>query len=340
MTTTSTLEQERLVARPRWKRASAGVREYFFLDGAIARSSALPPAQRSTVRAYYAGALRRLRTAQELRFQHDAPAAILLYGQANLFLIFAFLASRDSVFDARALDADGALVRFETELKSARIEAPPSFAASSRFLSRRDPLELDRLPGADARRAIDDLENSAAWLARLVDPRSPLELKTKRAVRLVVSGAAALAVLVYGVVWAFSTPNVALRRPATSSSQSYDTTPDGAVDGRVYGQLGFHSANEDSPWLAIDLGRPYKISRVRVYGRAECCFDQSVPLALEASDDGVTYRKVDERTESFSQFDPWVAKPRGLVARFVRLRTMRHSFLVTSEVEVYGRPAR
>jgi hypothetical protein len=339
MTTTSTLQQERLVARPPWKRARAGVREYFFLDGALARTSALAPAHRSTVRDHYDCALRRLRAAQELRFQpHDA-AAILLYGEANLFFIFAFVASRDPAFDARSVDADGALVRFETELAAARIQVPPSFAASSQFLARRDPLELDRLAGAAARRAVEDLETSAAWLARLVDPRTPKEIKTKRAIRLVVSGAAALAALVYGVVWAFSSPNVALRRPVTSSSQSYDTTPDGAVDGRAYGQLGFHSANEDSPWLAIDLGRPYKISRVKVYGRGDCCFDQSVPLALEASDDGVTYRKVDERTESFSQFDPWVARPRGVVARFIRLQTMRHSFLVTSEVEVYGRPA-
>ena len=92
--------------------------------------------------------------------------------------------------------------------------------------------------------------------------------------------------------------------------------------------------------MAIDLGRNVAITRVKVYGRGDCCFDQSIPLAVETSMDGVTYTKIGERTEQFSQFSPWVVKPTSVVARYVRLRTLRNSVLVMSEVEVYGDPVK
>ena len=72
-------------------------------------------------------------------------------------------------------------------------------------------------------------------------------------------------------------------------------------------------------------------------GRGDCCFDQSIPLAIEVSDDGVTYREMARRTSPFSQKEPWVVALPRVAARFVRLRTLRHSVLVVSELEVYGR---
>jgi hypothetical protein len=108
------------------------------------------------------------------------------------------------------------------------------------------------------------------------------------------------------------------------------------VDGNRYGQLGFHSDKQKSPWLLIDLGKPSRISRVVVYGREECCFDQSLPLALEVSTDGRRYHRIAKRVDPFSQSEPWVVVPAGEV-RLVRLKTLRNSYLVLSEVEVFGR---
>jgi hypothetical protein len=164
------------------------------------------------------------------------------------------------------------------------------------------------------------------------------ERGTERAQRIVAVGVIVIAVLAQ--VWACATRplNLALHREVHASSEALSTTATGAVDGIRYGaQLGFHSAEQDEPWLSVDLGRQVAINRVAAYGRSDCCFDQSIPLAFEVSDDGTAYRTVARREEPFSQPDPWILKPRGLTARFVRFRTLRHSFLVLSEVEVYGR---
>jgi hypothetical protein len=79
---------------------------------------------------------------------------------------------------------------------------------------------------------------------------------------------------------------------------------------------------------------------VNVFGRGDGYYDQSIPLSLEASDDGDTYRAVAQRDTPFSADDPWLIKPIDLVARFIRLRTLRRSYLVLGEVEVYGRKAK
>jgi hypothetical protein len=165
-------------------------------------------------------------------------------------------------------------------------------------------------------------------------------VKVQRILRLTVAAALVIAAMSAAAIWVFRPRNIALHAAANSSSQAYDTTPAGAVDGRRFGQLGFHSGSEESPWLAIDLGRRYAISRVKVFGRSDGYFDQSIPLVLEGSDDGVTYAKVSETSDPFSAYDPWVAKPASFVARFVRLRKKTAGVLVTSEVEVNGRPAK
>jgi len=116
----------------------------------------------------------------------------------------------------------------------------------------------------------------------------------------------------------------------------FSTLPEGAVDGSHRGQYGFHSSLEESPWLSIDLRARYAIKTVKVFGRGDGYYDQSIPLALETSDDGTTYRAIATRAEPFSADDPWVIPTDNLVTRFLRLHTLRRSYLVLGEVEVYG----
>jgi F5/8 type C domain len=144
-------------------------------------------------------------------------------------------------------------------------------------------------------------------------------------------------------VWArrYPPPNLALKAVVSASSAGFRTSAQGAADGYRYGQLGFHSREQVSPWLAFDLGGSHVINRVDTYGRGDCCFDMSIPLGLEASDDGVTYRLIATRKTPFSQVKPWIVRPKGLTARYLRLRGLREgrSLLVLSEVEVYGEPS-
>ncbi len=164
-------------------------------------------------------------------------------------------------------------------------------------------------------------------------------MKAARIARVGLASTALAALALFGAVRALSPTNLALRKPVASSSRAYDTTPEAAVDGRKFGRLGFHSSMEDSPWISIDLGRRYQIERIAVFGRDDCCFDQSIPLALQVSDDGATYRDIDERKDWFTAYEPWIVKPREAVARFVRLQTRAHAVLVLSEVEINGHPA-
>ena len=131
--------------------------------------------------------------------------------------------------------------------------------------------------------------------------------------------------------------NLALGRPAVSGSNEFGTTAAGAVDGQRYGQLGFHS-NLEQPWLTIDLVDAAQIDRIDVYGRADCCFDQSLPLRIATSLDGKTFETLATLNTEFSQTEPWklnVSPP--VVARYVRLKTMKRSFLVLAEVEIFGK---
>lgn len=130
-----------------------------------------------------------------------------------------------------------------------------------------------------------------------------------------------------------ASPNIALGRPVTISSQFGDVATDHTllVDGDKT-NLGFHTENGPNQWVTIDLGASKNISKVVVYNRAECCQDRAIPLRLEVSEDGTNFNKVQDRTE---EFDVWTAKGFNVKARYVRLRHLGSNFLHLSEVEVY-----
>jgi hypothetical protein len=145
-----------------------------------------------------------------------------------------------------------------------------------------------------------------------------------------------MALLVWLVLRVTAPKNLARDKPAVASSYMFNTVAAGAVDGSKNGTYGYHSLIEDSPWLTIDLGRPHLIDRIKVFGRGDGYYDQSIPLALEVSDDGTTFQQIALRSDPFSEYDPWVVKPGAIVTRHLRLKTMRRSYLVIGEVEVNG----
>jgi hypothetical protein len=196
------------------------------------------------------------------------------------------------------------------------------------------------MPPEEARRTADDFDVATAWLAGLVDPRSGREIRMAHHVRLALAALVAATLIAMLVQWVATPKNIALRKPVTASSEAWDTKPEGAVDGDKFTRFGFHSSLDDKPWLVIDLGANYRLTRVKVYGRGDCCFDQSVPLTMETSTDGTSFKAIAERASDFSQSAPWVVYPQSSTARFLRLRTQRTSYLVLSEVEVNGHVAK
>jgi F5/8 type C domain len=316
-----------------------GIREFFLLERAERRSSAFNASQRETIRALVDAANRRLPVARDLRGPSGAPVALTLYQQAGRFLAVALLVSKDAQLDPRALPHEEVVQKLEAVLAADGLAPSVELARVKPLLGSSDPLELDRLPTEEADQVAEDFESATRWLSRLVDPRSPKELKSLRFLRVAVGVACAIALLALLGRWAFSPKNLARGKPtASSSAPMFSTTSDGVVDGSKNGTYGFHSSLEDSPWLSIDLGRNYDIGRIKVYGRGDNVNDQSIPLALELSGDGSAYRQVATRNEPFSESEPWViAPPPPLAARFIRLRTLRKSYLVLGEVEVFKR---
>jgi F5/8 type C domain len=278
----------------------------------------------------------RLAGARAARERGEFEASLLLYREAADCLMQAWLSSNEPTFDVSRADA-ALLPEFEKRIASKGLGAPAAFEGCKPLLGETDARAIDRLTASEVRRIAADFDATTRWLEGIVDP-PPRTASRRRLFDGVLIGVVLAGGVAMGIAWARSSPNVALHKSVAASSVAFDTTPDGVVDGLIYGQLGFHSTEEESPWVAIDLGARHAIDRVEIFGRSDCCYDQSLPLVAEISDDGVSYRDVGTRNDPLRPFDPW-ALDLGLAgARFVRVRTPRVAYLVLSEVRVFGHP--
>jgi hypothetical protein len=303
--------------------------ELFLLGSVPARRNSL---NTSDPRGNLEAARRRMKAARRLRGDGQTLCAVVL-SRESLFVL-----AQSVVGDATVLGQKDRMDHLMEALARAGLEPPSELERQRALLSSEGPCSVDRLGPGELELAADDLEACVECLSQWVQPPSAAELKMQRGLRFGAVGLVLLAILGWIGARLARPVNLARNRPVHASSEAFSTSAEGAVDGIRYGaQLGFHSGEQDEPWLSIDLGREVTIARVAAYGRGDCCFDQSIPLAFEVADDGTTYRPVAQRGEPFSQPNPWIIEARDLKARFVRFRTLRRSFLVLSEVEVYGR---
>ena len=316
------------------------VREFFLLEETAKRSAVLPTARRESILEHYDAAHRRIAAARALGDPSDTPAGLVLYREACLALMRAIVLTRSRERDPDVAsmnpidlwEAVDRLVEDWSPIPLSEVEAVRETLVS------RDPLAADRLTSAQSARRSAAFASMLRRLGGFIEPRGPREVKRTRWMRQ--AGAAVLAAVAAMALVAQLTRarNLALHRPVQSTATAYGTTPAGAVDGDLDGHFGFHSQEDDSPQLTIDLERPRAITEVKVFGRGDCCFDQSVPLVLEASTDGKSFRPLSERATDFSESDPWVVTlGPGVEARFVRLRVKHRGVLVLGEVAVYGK---
>jgi len=119
-------------------------------------------------------------------------------------------------------------------------------------------------------------------------------------------------------------PNFALHTQASASSNfaGYDTAA-GVVDGNT-SDLGMHTAQQERPWLQIDLGQMRPIRQVVVFNREDCCRDRAVPLTLEVSADGKDFREIARRDFEFSK---WRATVGPVEARYLRFTSLKKTWL-------------
>jgi hypothetical protein len=317
-------------------------RECFLLEERQKQNSSLAPAKFETMRTFYSAATRRLQAGQDLKGSAHTPEALPLYQQGSLLMALAFLVSKGRDIGSATLAPEEVFGQLDAALAEAGVVPPGDFHDAKPMLLSADPLAFDRLSAEQLRRQAELVENATRWLASLVDARSLREIKVARFVRLATAAIATLGLLVWIGIKIFSPKNIALNNPATSSSvhASYGAPAQGANDGIKSGRFDFCSAEEEMPWWMLDLQKPVNIDRIKVFGRGDCCYDQSIPLAFEVSDDGTVFRQVADRTTPFSESNPWVIRPDALTTRFIRLRTQRRSVLVLSEVEVYAKKSK
>jgi|NGEPerStandDraft_6_1074524.scaffolds.fasta_scaffold00712_8 F5/8 type C domain len=84
----------------------------------------------------------------------------------------------------------------------------------------------------------------------------------------------------------------------------------------------FHTQEEESPWIEIDLETPTRVASVEVLNRTDCCGERAVPLVVELSPDRKTWREVAKRNENFVD---WKAAFSPQETRYVRLRVPRRT---------------
>lgn len=171
--------------------------------------------------------------------------------------------------------------------------------------------------------------DEATRLANAVHLRRLLRIGTALALVLALTTASVLAI----GAW-LRGPNLALHK-ATASSSAYGNqrSTKGAVDG-IRSTHGFHTDEEQNPWLSIDLGSVESIGSVVVHNRSDCCQDRAIPLVVETSLDGQQWTQVAKRQKSFSR---WKASFPTTDARFVRLTVHKRTYLHLNEVEIYRR---
>lgn len=101
--------------------------------------------------------------------------------------------------------------------------------------------------------------------------------------------------------------------------------------GGAYGVL-FHTAQQQDPWIEIDLGEMREIHAVDVENRLDCCGDRAVPLVLELAGDDRAFREADRLDGPFQRA---TLRPAGSPqARYVRLRVEALTMFHLSEVWV------
>jgi hypothetical protein len=93
----------------------------------------------------------------------------------------------------------------------------------------------------------------------------------------------------------------------------------------------FHTMDDERPWVEFDLGGKRRMSAIKLVNREDCCAERAVPLAVEVSMDGKTWREVARRTEVFNT---WYKDFPTVSARYVRVIGLRKSPLHLKRVAI------
>jgi F5/8 type C domain len=108
--------------------------------------------------------------------------------------------------------------------------------------------------------------------------------------------------------------------------------------GQGHEPFAFHTAEDDRPWVHIDLGRAERVTGVSIRNRTDGNGARTKALAISLSTDGIAWNEITAvegpRSEwNVSLLDGEAARD----ARYVRITLPEKGFLHLSRVHVYGR---
>jgi hypothetical protein len=127
-------------------------------------------------------------------------------------------------------------------------------------------------------------------------------------------------------------PNLAAGKPWRTSSSYADCRPAQGICGGARTLILFHTKYEDNPWFEYDLGPDTRFSSLTIRNRGDGPPGRAVPLIVEVSDDGQSYREIARREH---EFDVWRPSFSTQQARFLRLRVPHPTYLHLEEVKVH-----
>ena len=161
------------------------------------------------------------------------------------------------------------------------------------------------------------------WLLQLYGARWAL-------VAIAVLGLGSLVLAPPGTVW--SPKNIAAGAAwrASSAESPYGTSA-GKVPVSAKGSFFFHTNEEDSPWVEIELTSG-SVSGAKIVNRPDCCQTRAIPLVIELSQDQQSWTEVAHRSQPFSTWNVRFARQ---PARWLRVRVPRRSILHLAKIEVY-----
>lgn len=219
-----------------------------------------------------------------------------------------------------------------------------SFEAAARALARRDEPRRSGHPErrrAEAVAALDPLSvpdhaaltKAELEVARLLDEATG----GRRVVRAQRRALWALTVLIVAVTSLLIFAN----RRLHPQWKNYRWTASSALPGfALSGTLGehdwtydlvFHTLEETSPWVVVDLLSTRSIEDVTVVNRSDCCTERGLPLVLELAGEDRKFVEIGTRT---SPFETWRVRFRPQAARYLRLRAKSRTILHFRDVQI------
>jgi F5/8 type C domain len=317
---------------------ASGLLEWFSRREAlrVAEANAAPRdlAALSRGKAALAVAARALDPASPLREGHAAALALTLYREACYWLLLAIHAKP---FQQANLAGAFAESSPELLLQAAGDERALELLRSS--LVQQSFIEVAQVETEQqesaARRAGAFV--SALLLAAAGPSQSVSRLRRQSWLRI---AATAVGVLVLGlavdagVERALRTPDLALGKSWRTSTTYAGCKPAERTCGGTRTDLLFHTDEESSPWFELDLGAPTSFGSVVLVNRRDCCAERAYPVAVEVSSDATNWKEVARRSSRYSK---WTAKFPTAVARYVRVRSLKKTYLHLERVEVHAR---